>query len=75
MVSTSGIPPNGVKASEYANAKSASMIAYIGVKESRLKDIATRVIHVDVHNHGIVEDIQMSLIHVLTRYMTARAPS
>lgn len=73
VVSSSGNSPNVVKACEYANAKGVPTIAFVGFSGGRLKDIATHVVHVDVQNYGIVEDMHMSFIHVLTQYMTARA--
>jgi phosphoheptose isomerase len=73
VVSSSGNSPNVVKACEYANAKGVPTIAFVGFSGGRLKEIATHVVHVDVQNYGIVEDIHMSFIHVLTQYMTARA--
>jgi phosphoheptose isomerase len=72
VVSSSGNSPNVVKACEYANSKGVPTIAFVGFKGGRLKEIATHVVHVDVQNYGIVEDIHMSLIHVLTQYMKAR---
>ena len=73
VVSSSGNSPNVVKACEYAYAKGVPTIAFVGFSGGRLKEIATHVVHVDVQNYGIVEDIHMSFIHVLTQYMTARA--
>ena len=73
VVSSSGNSPNVVKACEYANAKGVPTIAVVGFSGGRLKEIASHVVHVDVQNYGIVEDIHMSFIHVLTQYMTARA--
>ncbi|MEL6886424.1 MAG: SIS domain-containing protein [Pseudomonadota bacterium] len=73
VVSSSGNSPNVVKACEYANAKGVPTIAFVGFSGGRLKEIASHVVHVDVQNYGIVEDIHMSFIHVLTQYMTARA--
>lgn len=73
MISSSGNSPNVVKACEYANAQGVPTIAFVGFKGGRLKETAKIVLHVDVDNYGIVEDAHMSLIHVLTQYMKARA--
>ncbi len=73
MISSSGNSHNVVKACEYANAHGVPTIAFVGFKGGRLKEIAKTVLHVDVDNYGIVEDAHMSLIHVLTQYMKARA--
>ncbi len=72
-ISSSGNSPNVVKACEYANAEGAPTMAFVGFGGGRLKEIAKTVIHVDVDNYGIVEDAHMSLIHVLTQFMHARA--
>lgn len=73
VVSSSGNSPNVVNAVEYANSKGVPTIAFVGFKGGRLKEISTHVVHVDVDNYGIVEDIHMSLIHCLTQYMKARS--
>lgn len=75
VVSSSGNSPNVVKAVEYANAKGVPTLAFVGFKGGKLKEIATHVVHVDVDNYGIVEDIHMSLVHCLTQYMSIRAHS
>lgn len=73
VVSSSGNSPNVVKACEFANDKGVPTIAFVGFKGGKLKDTARHVVHVAVDNYGIVEDMHMSFIHVLTQYMTARA--
>ena len=73
VISSSGNSPNVVKAVEFANAAGAETIAFVGFKGGKLKEIAKTVVHVDVDNYGIVEDVHMSLIHVLTQYMKARS--
>jgi D-sedoheptulose 7-phosphate isomerase len=61
-----------VKAVDYANAQGVPTIAFVGFKGGRLKERARHVVHVDSDNYGFVEDAHMSLIHVLTQYITAR---
>ncbi len=73
VISSSGNSPNVVKACEYANTAGVPTIAFVGFKGGKLKDIAKTVVHVEVDNYGIVEDAHMSLVHVLTQYMHARA--
>lgn len=73
VVSSSGNSPNVVNACAYANERGVPTIAFVGFKGGKLKDIARHVMHVEADNYGIVEDMHMSFIHVLTQYMTARA--
>ena len=62
VVSSSGNSPNVVKAVEYANAQKVPTMAFVGFKGGKLKEIAETVVHVEVDNYGIVEDL--SLIHI-----------
>lgn len=72
VVSSSGNSENVVRAVDAANAAGVPTIAFVGFSGGRLAQMAAHVVHVDVNNYGIVEDIHMSLIHVLTQYMMAR---
>ena len=72
VVSSSGNSPNVVKAVEYAKAQGVPTMAFVGFKGGILKEIADTVIHVDVQNYGIVEDIHQSIFHMMTQYMYAR---
>ena len=73
VVSSSGNSANVVKAVEYANAQNVPTMAFVGFKGGKLKEIAGTVVHVEVDNYGIVEDMHQSFIHVLTQYMHARS--
>ena len=73
VVSSSGNSPNVVKAVEYANAQGAETVAFVGFKGGKLNEVAKTSVHIAVDNYGIVEDLHMSLIHVLTQYMKARS--
>jgi phosphoheptose isomerase len=72
VVSSSGNSPNVVKAVQYAKAQGVPTMAFVGFKGGKLKEIADTVIHVDIQNYGIVEDMHQSIIHMLTQYMYAR---
>ena len=72
VVSSSGNSPNVVKACEYAKSKGIPTIAFVGFGGGKVKEIADCVVHADIRNYGIVEDIHMSLIHCLTQYIDAR---
>ena len=73
VVSSSGNSPNVVKAVEYAKTQGVPTMAFVGFKGGKLKEIADTVVHIDVDNYGIVEDMHQSLIHVLTQYMYKRS--
>ena len=73
VVSSSGNSPNVVKAVEYAKTQGVPTMAFVGFKGGKLKEISDTVVHIDVDNYGIVEDMHQSLIHVLTQYMTSRS--
>lgn len=75
LVSSSGNSPNVVRACEYANARGAPTIAFVGFSGGRLRTLAQHCVWVPVDNYGIVEDTHQSLIHVLTQYLRARAES
>ena len=72
LVSSSGNSENVVRACALANEASVPTIAFTGFSGGRLREMARHCVHVDENNYGIVEDIHMSLIHVLTQYMMAR---
>lgn len=75
FISSSGNSANVIKACEYANAQGVATIAFVGFKGGKLGEIATHTLHVAIDNYGIVEDMHMSFIHVLTQYMKMRATS
>ncbi len=72
LVSSSGNSENVVRACKVANAAGVPTIAFVGFSGGRLGETANHVIHVKEDNYGVVEDIHMSLIHVLTQYITSR---
>lgn len=72
VVSSSGNSGNVVRAVERAKEKGAPTIAFVGFKGGKLAEIADHVVHIEIDNYGIVEDLHMSLIHVLTQWMSSR---
>ncbi len=72
LISSSGNSANVVEACKYANSKGVPTIAFVGFKGGKLKEVATHVVHIEVENYGIVEDVHQSLIHALTQYIRAR---
>ena len=69
LVSSSGNSPNVVEACRYAKEQGVPTVAFVGFAGGELKRIADHVVHVDVDNYGIAEDIHQSLMHVLTQYI------
>lgn len=73
LVSSSGNSENVVRAARAAKAAGVPTIAFTGFSGGRLREEADHAVHVDIANYGIVEDIHMSLIHVLTQWWKRRA--
>ena len=71
-ISSSGNSENIWKAVEAANAKSMVTIGLTGFKGGKLRDTAGIKLHVDIENYGIVEDVHMSLMHVMAQYIAAQ---
>ena len=72
VVSSSGNSENVVRALRAAKEKGVPTIAFTGFKGGRLAEEADIPVHLPVDNYGIVEDIHMSFIHVLTQWMKGR---
>ena len=68
-LSVSGSSPNLVKAHLYAREEGAFTAAIIGDYHGRLEDISDLVITVPSRNYGVVEDIHMTIDHVVSQYM------
>lgn len=73
LISSSGNSPNVVEACRYAKECGVPTIAFVGFEGGALKELANHVIHADIRNYGMAEDIHLSLIHVLTQYLLASA--
>jgi D-sedoheptulose 7-phosphate isomerase len=63
--SVSGNSPNLVKAFEWARANGLKTIAMVGGKRGKMADLADQVIVIDDTHYGRVEDIQMTIFHML----------
>ena len=64
-LSVSGNSPNCVKALDYAHKQGCKTIALVGAKRGRMADIADQVIAVADTHYGRVEDVQMTICHLL----------
>jgi phosphoheptose isomerase len=58
-----------VRALEVAREKGLRSVSFTGFSGGRSRELADENAHVDAHNYGIVEDIHMSFIHIITQYL------
>lgn len=68
-VSSSGNSPNVVRALEVAREKGLRSVSFTGFSGGQSRNMADVNAHVDAHNYGVVEDIHMSFIHIITQYL------
>lgn len=64
-ISGSGNSANVVNAMEYANAHGGTTIAIVGYNGGKMKEIADYIIHVDINDMQISEDLHMILDHMM----------
>ncbi|TET48388.1 MAG: SIS domain-containing protein [Dehalococcoidia bacterium] len=65
-ISASGNSPNVLSAIEYARENGAITIALTGFGGGKLKELADKAIIVSSHDYGQVEDVHLSLDHIIT---------
>lgn len=65
-ISASGNSPNVLKAIEYAREKGAITIALTGFDGGKLKGLVDKAIIVSSRDYGQVEDVHLSLDHIIT---------
>lgn len=63
--SVSGSSPNLVKAFEWANQRGLKTLAMIGSSNGKLGDLAKEIIVLEDTHYGRVEDLQMTIYHML----------
>ena len=63
--SVSGGSPNLVKAMEWARDQNLRTIAFVGAKRGALAEVAEQVVVVEDPHYGRVEDVQMTLYHMI----------
>lgn len=68
-LTASGNSPNVLRAMEYAKQSGAVTIGFIGFGGGKLKSIVDYEITVSSRNYGQVEDIQMTLNHIISQYL------
>jgi D-sedoheptulose 7-phosphate isomerase len=64
-LSVSGSSPNVVKAMTWARERGLKTIAMVGKKRGEVAEVAETVVMVDSTHYGRVEDVQMTICHML----------
>lgn len=72
VLSGSGNSPNVVAAIETANTMGLTTVAILGFSGGRCKDIAQHVIHFDVHDMQVAEDLQLVVGHICMQWLRAK---
>ena len=68
-VSSSGDSENIVRAIQVAKSRNNRVISFTGFGGGRSSSLADVNVHVDSQNYGIIEDLHLSLIHILMQYL------
>ncbi|MBI3548169.1 MAG: SIS domain-containing protein [Elusimicrobia bacterium] len=69
LISGSGNSPNVLEAAKLAKSRGALTIAFVGFDGGKLKGIADVSLHIDAKQYGVVEDMHMSLGHIIAFYL------
>jgi D-sedoheptulose 7-phosphate isomerase len=72
VVSASGNSPNIIKAIEYAQTQSAEVVGLLGFDGGRAAQLADVAIVVSSWDYGIVEDVHLTINHILVEHFRAR---
>jgi D-sedoheptulose 7-phosphate isomerase len=73
--SVSGNSPNLVKAIEWARNKDLRTVALVGAKRGKLAELAEQTIVVDDTHYGRVEDVQMTIYHLICYAFMEKQPA
>ena len=73
-LSASGNSPNVLRAVEYANQHGATTIGFLGFGGGKLKEMVQVDITVSCRDYGVVEDVHLSLNHILSQCLKKLAP-
>lgn len=68
-ISSSGDSQNVVRAIETAKQVGMKTASFTGFGGGRSREMADINVHVDAHNYGVVEDIHMGFIHIVTQFL------
>jgi D-sedoheptulose 7-phosphate isomerase len=72
-ISGSGNSPNILRAVDYANTVGALTVGLCGFNGGRLKEMAKLPLHVKCNNMEVVEDVHLSILHYVKRYVMKEA--
>ena len=73
LISGSGNSPNLIKAAKLAKSKGAATLALLGFDGGKLQDMVDAALTVSSDQYGVIEDIHLSIGHILTFYLKQRA--
>jgi D-sedoheptulose 7-phosphate isomerase len=73
-VSVSGNSPNLIEAVQWANQEGLETVALVGAKRGRLAELAQQTIVVEDGHYGRVEDLHMTILHLLCYAIMEEAP-
>lgn len=68
-ISSSGDSANVVEALKTAHSIGLKTVSFTGFSGGRSKELADINVHVDANNYGVIEDIHMAFVHILTQYL------
>lgn len=68
-VSSSGDSENVVRALQVARDQGMASISFTGFSGGRSRELADLNAHVNAQNYGVIEDVHMAFIHILTQYL------
>lgn len=69
LISGSGNSPNLLRAAKSARARGAKVVGLLGFDGGKLKSLCDEVLLVACDQYGIVEDMHLSVAHILTFYL------
>ena len=72
-LSVSGDSENLVRAFGVARAQGARLVAVVGARGGRLRELADLPIVIPSTDYGVVEDLHLTINHALTQYLRRRA--
>ena len=72
LISGSGNSPNLIRAAELAHRRGARTAALLGFDGGKLKEVARINILVSSNQYGVIEDLHLSVGHILTFYLKQR---
>lgn len=68
-VSSSGDSENVVRALQVARECGMASVSFTGFSGGRSRELADLNAHVNAQNYGVIEDVHMAFIHILTQYL------